>query len=188
MGAKLYADTSSKTLVVTLAPDGNGVVTINAQVDVWSDLIEDWEADVDLRKFTFPMIAIGGVTISAGKLGTTYVLLDPWQIAPYEADHELVIDGNLFTESALTKLVLPTVGGYTVVGTRNLSTLVEVVETGTSGLTAEESAQLEAIAKYSTNKVEISVDRTTVTIYDDDGLTPFKVFNLSNDLRTRAPQ
>lgn len=70
----------------------------------------------------------------------------------------------------------------------NNSAGLVIAETGTSGLTAEESAQLEAIAKYSTNKVEISVDRTTVTIYDDDGLTPFKVFNLSNDLRTRAPQ
>ncbi len=145
MGAKLYADTTAKALVVTLAPDGNDEVRVNAQIDVWSDLIEDWEATLALRRFTFPLVAIGGQTISAGKLGTTYVLLDPWQIAPYEADHELVIDGNLFTESALTKLVLPTVGGFTVIVTRNLSTLVEVVETGTSGLTPEESAALAQI-------------------------------------------
>jgi hypothetical protein len=188
VGAKLYADTTTKTLIVTQAPDGDGKITIDAQVDVWSDLEEDWASTLALRRFTFPLIAIGGQTISAGKLGTTYVLLDPWQIAPYEADHDLIIDGNLFTESALVKLVKPTVGAYTVSAIRNLSTLVEVVEAGTSGLTAEESAQLEAIAKYSTNKVELSADRTTVTIYDDDGVTPFKVFNLTNDLRTRTPQ
>lgn len=145
MGAKLYADTTAKKLVVTLVPDGNDEVRVNVQIDVWSDLIEDWESTLALRRFTFPLVAIGGQTISAGKLGTTYVLLDPWQIAPYEADHELIIDGNLFTESALTKLILPTVGGYTVVGTRNLSTLVEVVETGTSGLTPAESAALTQI-------------------------------------------
>ena len=145
MGVKLYADTTAKQLIVTLAPDGNNEVRVNAQVDVWSDLIEDWEATLALRRFTFPLIAIGGQTISAGKLGTTYVLLDPWQFAPYEADHEMVIDGNLFTESALTRLVLPTVGAYTVIVTRNLSTLVEVVEVGTSGLTPEESAALAQI-------------------------------------------
>lgn len=209
MGAKLYADTSTKTLVVTLAPDVNGEVRVNAQIDVWSDLIEDWESTLALRKFTFPVRAIGGDTISAGKLGTTYVLLDPWQIAPYEADHELIIDGNLFTESALVRLILPTAGAYTVVGTRNLSTLVEVVETGTSGLTAQESTDLantaaaaaaaEAAAlaaeatsdlsrKYQGNRAVISPDDLTVTIYDDDDTTPILVLDVSADKRERVPQ
>lgn len=146
MGAKLYADTTTKTLIITQAPDVNGFINLNAREEVWSDLIIDWEGDVDLRKFTFPVVAIGGQTISAGKLGTTYVLLSPWQIAPYEADQDFNIDGNLFTESALTKLVLPTVGPYTVTVSRNLSTLVEVVETGGSGLTPEESQALIDIA------------------------------------------
>ena len=145
MGAKLYADTTNKVLVVTLAPDGNGRVRVNTQVDIWSDLIEDWEATLALRRFTFPVEAIGGQTISTGKLGTSYVLLEPWQIAPYEADHEFVIDGNLATELETTLLVLPTVGGYTVSAPQKVSTLVEVVETGTSGLTAEEAAALAQI-------------------------------------------
>ena len=129
MGAKLYADTATKTLVVTLAPDVNGRVTINTQIDIWSDLIEDWESTLALRRFTFPLVAIGGVTISTGKLGTSYVLKEPWQIAPYEADHEFLIDGNLATELETTLLVLPTVGAFTVSAPRKVSTLVEVVET-----------------------------------------------------------
>ena len=142
MGAKLYADSANKRLVITQAPDGNGFINIDAQVDVWSDLIEDWQGDLTLRGHTFPVVLIGAQVISAGKLGSTYVLLSPWQIQPYEADHDLNIEGNLFTESALTKLVLPTAGDYTVTVNRNLSTLVEVVETGTSGLTASESQAL----------------------------------------------
>ena len=128
MGVKLYADTTTKTLVVTLAPDGNDRVYVNVQVDIWSDLIEDWESTLALRRFTFPVIAIGGDTISLGKLGTTYVLVDPWQIAPYEADHEFVIEGNLATELEATTLVLPTVGAYTVAAKQVVSTLVEVAE------------------------------------------------------------
>jgi hypothetical protein len=65
---------------------------------------------------------------------------------------------------------------------------LQTVETGVSGLTPEESEQLEAVAKFSTNKVELSGDRTTVTVYDDDGVTPFLVFDLSQDLSTRTPQ
>ena len=194
MGAKLYADTTNKLLVVTLAPDVNGQVNINAQVDVWSDLEEDWESTLALRRFTFPLVAIGGQTISAGQLGTTYVLLDPWQIAPYEADHDLIIDGNLFTESALVKLVKATAGGYTVSATRNLSTLVEVVESAVSGLTPQESADLASAAaeaeltrKALVNKAVISSDDATVTIYDDDEVTPLYVFDISVDKRTRAP-
>ena len=194
MGAKLYADTTNKLLVVTLAPDVNGQVNINAQVDVWSDLEEDWESTLALRRFTFPLVAIGGQTISAGQLGTTYVLLDPWQIAPYEADHDLIIDGNLFTESALVKLVKATAGGYTVSATRNLSTLVEVVESAVSGLTPQESADLASAAaeaeltrKALVNKAVISSDDATVTIYDDDEVTPLYVFDISVDTRTRAP-
>ena len=145
MGVKLYADTTAKTLVVTLAPDGNDRVYVNTQVDIWSDLIEDWEATLALRRFTFPVEAIGGQTISTGKLGTSYVLKEPWQIAPYEADHEFVIDGNLATELDTTILVRPTVGAYTVAAKEKVSTLVEVAETGTSGLTPTESAQLDQI-------------------------------------------
>jgi hypothetical protein len=145
VGAKLYADTTEKTLVVTLAPDGNGRVYVNTQVDVWSDLIEDWETTLALRRFTFPVIAIGGQTISTGKLGTSYVLREPWQFAPYEADHEFVIDGNLATELESTILVRASVGGYTVAAKEKVSTLVEVVETGTSGLTTEEAAALAQI-------------------------------------------
>jgi len=142
MGAKLYANSATKTLIVTEIPDGNGFIDLDVQVDIWSDLIEDWQSDLTLRGHTFPIILIGAEVVSAGKLGSTYVLNDPWYMRPYEADHTLNINGNLFTELATTQLVAPTLGDYTVTVNRNLSTLVEVVETGTSGLTAQESQAL----------------------------------------------
>lgn len=128
MAAKLYANTADKVLVMTLAPDVNDQVYLNVQKDVWSALQHDWQDDVTLRGHTFPLEAIGGQTISAGKLGTTYVLADPWHFHPYEADHDFTIDGNLFTELATTKLVQQSTGMFTITVSRNLSTLVEVVE------------------------------------------------------------
>lgn len=187
MGAKLYADATNKVLVMTQAPDVDGFVNLNVQEEVWSDLIIDWEADVDLRRHTFPVIAIGGQTISSGKLGTTYVLADPWHIHPYEADHVFNIDGNLFTELALTQLVAPTVGAYTVTVNRNLSTLVEVVETPSPSLTPAESEQLDDMwtrlfgGKLYVDPVTAKeVIRDTLDaiyseadVWSDDGSTPY---------------
>lgn len=146
MGAKLYADTATKTLIISATPDGDGFIDINVQEEVWSDLIIDWQDTLTLRKHTFPLVAIGGQTISAGKLGTTYVLNDPWHMHPYEGDHTLNVNGNLFTELATTHLVAPTIGAFTVTVNRNLSTLVEVVEVANSGLTPSESQALLNIA------------------------------------------
>ena len=169
MAAKLYANTATKELIMTLAPDVNDQVHLDVQIDVWSALQVDWENDVNLRKHTFPLVAIGGQTISSGKLGTTYVLAEPWHIHPYEANHDFFIDGNLFTEFATTALVQQSVGAYTITVVRNLSTLVEVVESGVSGLTPEESADLSLMRKMATNRAELGVDE--VVTYDDDDLT-----------------
>lgn len=187
MGAKLYADTATKTLVVTATPDVDGFIDLDVQTDVWSDLVEDWESTLTLRGHTFPLTAIGGQTISAGKLGTTFVLSDPWHIHPYEGDHTFNVDGNLFTELATLHLVAPTIGAYTVTVNRNLSTLVEVVESGTSGLTTEERQELSDMhTRLYSGILHMDDQRgkeviktgggaafSEADIYSDDGDTPY---------------
>lgn len=326
MGVKLYADTAQKKLIITASPV-DGIVELNVQEEVWSDLIIDWEATLGLRKHTFPVVAIGGQEIAAGKLGTTYLLLDPWQIDPnlsadievgttavgnlpiygpgtdeglaqsgampypgnipnvhlrakrvgtptdslrvsidsslggtrlqtttvdgdllpatlpaghgyyvgfeapadlpagtplyfvvertgsrdltnyyevcYDNDvfggptyslwtadtsvwtadtakdlclhihtaipYQLSVFGNLFPEVAGVQLVIPT---SNVSVQQYLSTLVEVMETSTSGLTAAESAALELIRKFLTNKLVTDPDAGKMTVYDDDDTTP----------------
>jgi hypothetical protein len=128
LGAKLTFNTATLRAEVTLAPDVNDLIEIDWDVDGWSDAILDWEGDVVKRGHTFPIQAIGGQVTSGGKLGSTFLLLDPWQIEPYEQSHELLIVGNLFAELPATRLVLPTVGAFTVTVNMQTSTLVEVVE------------------------------------------------------------
>jgi len=128
LGAKLNFNTATLRVEVTLAPDVNDLIEIDWDVDGWSDGILDWESSVTKRGHTFPIQAIGGQVTSGGKLGSTFLLLDPWQIEPYEDDHELLIVGNLFAELPATRLVLPTVGAFTVTVNLQTSTLVEVVE------------------------------------------------------------
>lgn len=128
MAPKLTFNTATKRVVVTLVPDLNDLIEIDWDKDAWSRGIDDWESDLTLRGHTYPIQAIGGQITSGGKLGSTFLLLDPWQIQPYEADHEMIIAGNVFAELATTRLVLPTVGAFTVTVNMQTSTLVEVVE------------------------------------------------------------
>ena len=94
MGAKLNFNTATFKVEVTLAPDVDDLIYIDWDVDGWSDGILDWESSVVKRGHTFPIQAIGGQVTSGGKLGSTFLLLSPWQIQPYEADHEMIIEGN----------------------------------------------------------------------------------------------
>lgn len=124
MGAKVTFDPVTREARVTLAPDANGVVYLNVKTDLYSDGKEDWLADPSLQKMKFPIKPIGGDPIPIGVVGDSYILTDGWRIAPYEADHEFVIDGNLFVSSG--ELVKDTVGQYRVKVTHQVSTLVEV--------------------------------------------------------------
>ena len=47
---------------------------------------------------------------------------------------------------------------------------------------------IEETKKYLANKAIISSDDRTVTIYDDDGVTPIKIFDISIDKRQRIPR
>lgn len=45
----------------------------------------------------------------------------------------------------------------------------------------------EAVRKATLNRAKIAVDDKSVTIYDDDGLTPLYLFDISDDKRERTP-
>jgi hypothetical protein len=117
---------------------------LNVREDLYSDGKEDWLATPALQGSLFPIRPIGGDQVPGRIIGDSYVLENGWHIMPYEADHELLIVGNLFTQ--FPPLVLDTIGDFTVRVTSEVSTLVEVRETGVSGLTPTESAALLQIA------------------------------------------
>ena len=76
-------------------------------------------------------------------------------------------------------------GDFTVRGTAN----VEDESTGTTSiLDLTVNAIAEDTRKMTVNKAEVSVDDLTVTVYDDDGVTPWRVFAITADKRTRTPQ
>ena len=177
MGAKLNFNTATLKAEVTLAPDVNDLIHLDWDVDGWSDAILDWEASVTKRGHTFPIQAIGGQTTSGGKLGSTFLLLAPWQIQPYEADHELLIEGNLFHEEATTRLVLPTTGAFTVTVNMQTSTLVEVVEALSATEVNVKLDQLvdgvygQKLIMHSAVPTGVSVEPGYIIMWEDNGLT-----------------
>lgn len=165
MAANVTFDYANR-LIIPTGPLVSGSITLNVQVDIYSDGKEDWLTDPTLNGFYFPVEAIGGQVVSAGKLGTTYLLKNGWHIRPYEASHTFVIEGNLYTEDG-SNLVVPTLGTYTVAVVLQLSTLVERVEISTgSGLSTDEHNML-----YSRSS-QTSVDAVQADITDIDGRIP----------------
>jgi hypothetical protein len=99
MGEKVQFDELTKTINITQAPDVNGDIELDVKADLYSDGKEDWVNSENLRKFLFPISAVGGNPLPGEKaLGTTFFLASDWKIKPYNASHRLTVNGNLYAE------------------------------------------------------------------------------------------
>ena len=139
---------------------------------------EDWLADQNLQVMKFPIEPIGGQTVAIGQLGTTYLLKYGWHIKPYEADHELVIEGNLFTEGG-EPLVVDTTGTFRVAVTQQVSTLVELRQ-------LYEQA-LEDIRRVLLNRMVTDPSTGKMTVYEDDGSTVAFTADIYEDVAATIP-
>lgn len=102
----------------------SGVTTFDVQIDLYSD----WKEELllsDNMKFLPALRTVGGDPLTAGRtLGDSYFLTNGWRIRPYEAEHRLLIDGNLFTEEG-DSVVVPTTGDFNVLVEMFVSNLVD---------------------------------------------------------------
>lgn len=102
-------------------------------------------------------------------------------------------DGQYAVELAGTNNNIPDVSNVNQVSIRSFNS-AGMIETGTSGLTSEEAADLDTAAaqatlarKIGSNKAVIAGDELSVIIYDDNGTTPLYTFTISGDKLTRTP-
>ena len=128
MGEKVTFDPYNKIIQVTLAPTYNGtdwIVDIDVKVDIYSDGKEDWKTDSTLNKLRFPLRAVGGNALPGEKsLGTTFFLDPDWKIRPYEDDHTMNVNGNLYSEDG-TSPYTKVLGTYNVMVINSVSSLVD---------------------------------------------------------------
>ncbi len=124
MGQKVTFNSATKIIEIDVAPV-NGIVEIDVKIDIYSDGKEDWKTDATLNKFLFPVAATGGDPLPGGKaLGSTFFLEYGWVIQPYNADHVLSINGNMYARDGSNPYI-PTVDPHNVQIIQSVSSLVD---------------------------------------------------------------
>ena len=110
-----------------------------------------WSAWVDWREenpqWSLAFRQAGGDSLGGGLYIPPYFFLQPgWKVRPREADHQLVITGNLFTEDASSPVV-NTLGSYNVSVQYTVPVQAQAMATsgGAGGLTSEQAGQLAKI-------------------------------------------
>jgi hypothetical protein len=107
---------------------------------------KDWFVTDDNSKYLPAFDSAGGDPVGASSLDNVYFLqtANLWKICPIttETDVRIVISGNLFPDIAGARMFDPSLAaGHTHIETV-VSTSARQIETGTSGLTSGEAAQL----------------------------------------------
>jgi hypothetical protein len=117
--AKVTFDGPNKLIIVD-----NAITSIDVEVDLYSDW-KEWMLVSDNSKYLQAFRAVGGDDLVGGQTVSGYFfLMNGWRVRPYEGDHMLVVDGNLFVDGGGNPFV-PTVGNYNVLV--NLQTSVNAV-------------------------------------------------------------
>lgn len=136
--AKVTFDGENKIISVM-----SGITALDVKVDLYSDW-KEWQLTSDNIKYEPAFRAIGGDPIGAGLFaGSFFFVINGWKLRPDEADHTLVIDGNLFGEDGAT-IVIQTLGDFTVSTQIRNSSQAQGISTG-SGLSATQSDMLRDI-------------------------------------------
>jgi hypothetical protein len=114
------------------------VLTLGTTAFAASDLYSKWKEWVAAGNASFPPAfrTVGGDPLGGGVAAGDYYFLnnvDGWRIRPQEANHELVVSGNLFGEDANLPVFTPTLGSFNVLIQRSVSQLTQTVATGGGG-------------------------------------------------------
>jgi hypothetical protein len=143
MAEKVTFDGPNKLIIVN-----DSETDLSAETDVysaWKRWLNEQDTFGLTSKYLPALRTVGGDTITATESVSPYFfLLNGWVLRPYEGDHLLTVDGNLFVDGGGNPFT-PTVGAFNV--TINLLTSSKSITTviNTSGgtlLTDQESTYI----------------------------------------------
>ena len=111
-----------------------GITELSAQ-DIyswWKQWVQEEAEDIDQNAEWLPAFrTIGGDPLGPGvDVSAYYFLTNGWRIRPYEADHQLIITGNIYVEGGVGSIVVPTLGNYNVLVTTQVSPQSQRVSVG----------------------------------------------------------
>ena len=140
-------------MAITFDPAAKRIILDSASVtaeQIWSRWC-DWVATGDNSKYGAVLSHVGGDDLGGGLLIPNYIFLnDGWRVRPMEANHNLVITGNLFVTGGGVPVV-NTLGSYNVAV--NYTVPVQAQGISTSGSAGLSAADIEAIATLAAEKV-----------------------------------
>lgn len=122
----------------------NNVTFLNFREDVYSAW-KEWVAESPSNMVFQPaMQAIGGDPLPGNRfLGTTFFLENGWKIRPWEGNHDLSIEGNVYSRDG-SSLFVPTLSPYNVTVSLTTSAVVESISTsgGSGGITSSDISDI----------------------------------------------
>jgi len=188
--SKVTFDAPNRLIIVN-----EGITELDVKKDLYSEAKRQWKNDPELTKFRFPFRVIGGDPIGGGLFAGSFFFLQnqsgyDWRIRPQEADHELLVIGNLYPEDATLPMFVPTLGNYTVTLKLERSSLTQLADpiidseerkaiasdiwSHTVGARVDEATQL--LKKIETGRWQIANNQ--LILYDTDGVTVLRKFDL----------
>lgn len=120
------------------------------QLDVAEDIYSAWKtwaSDFSNMGYAQALRVVGGdPTVGGNRIAGYFFLMNGWRLRPQEANHTLVLNGILLVDGGGDPFV-STIGDYNVRINQTTPLQAEsvLVETGTSGLTEQESNRLQAL-------------------------------------------
>jgi len=142
MAEKVTFDGPNKLIIAKY-----GETSLDAKADIYSAW-KRWVTGQNQAQWLQALRTIGGDPIGGSQEVSPYFfLLNGWRLRPYEGNHRLVVDGNLFVDGGGNPFV-PTSGSYNVLvelqtSSKSITTTISV-STG-SGLDQEEHDKLFAL-------------------------------------------
>lgn len=144
MGTHIDIDPVARTITL-ITPPVDGLVTLGVARDIYSEAKEDWLANSELRKMRFPLRDPITFIIRGVQAGP-FVFVDNengWRIVPYDANHELALEGDMFPLSDSLPLFTPRTGRtITIFGYLSAKTQTALIESGTGSWNETEKAQI----------------------------------------------
>jgi hypothetical protein len=174
----------------------NGTTTVDAK-DMYSRW-KDWSLVGDNAKYLQALSVLGGDPLPGGRyLGTTYFLENGWKIRPFEGNHTLVLQGNLYSRDGSDPFV-STLGNYNVRIMLTVSNLVDTVSTGGNVYTLNQIASAvrseltPELTHVMTLQNGMGLDSTQATmlleLYRIMGLDPSKPLIVTQSSRTAGAE
>lgn len=130
-------------MAITFDPAAKIIILDSTSVtaaQIWIAWV-DWVVSSDNSKYLPALKQVGGDDLGGGLAIPPYIFLaNGWRVRPMEANHTVVISGNLFVEGGGIPVV-PTLGTYNVSAQYTVPVQAQAILTGgTTAPTAEQNA------------------------------------------------